>query len=60
VREENIMEDDDRQVLIDDDVWEWAREQSGLDDPTPFLMGIFIEAMRQQKAAEEERGREHL
>jgi hypothetical protein len=43
------MEDDDRQVLIDDDVWEWAREQSGLDDPTPFLMGIFIEAMRQQR-----------
>jgi hypothetical protein len=39
-------EDDDHQVLIDDEIWERAREQSGLDDPTPFLMGILIEAMR--------------
>jgi|SoimicMinimDraft_17_1059745.scaffolds.fasta_scaffold498327_2 hypothetical protein len=41
------MKDDDHQVEIDDETWELAREQSGLDDPTPFLMGILIEKMRE-------------
>jgi hypothetical protein len=43
--EETTMEDDDRQVEFDDETWEWAKKLSGLDDPTPYLIGIAIEAM---------------
>jgi hypothetical protein len=47
---EIAMEDDDRQeVLIDDEMWELAQKLSGLDDPTPFLMRLLIEEMKQRK-----------
>jgi hypothetical protein len=46
--DDNARASPTREVPIDDWIWEWAREQSGLDDPTPFIMDILNKAMKEE------------
>ena len=41
----------EHEIEIDDDTWELARKLSGLDDPTPYIIGLLTKDMEENKAS---------